>query len=72
MCMQVDETRGDDQVARVEYPRGVRLGHATNLRDAAAGDRDVARVARGPLTVNDRAALEDEVVARHWSRLVVD
>ncbi|MCY4011569.1 MAG: hypothetical protein OXG82_02515 [Gammaproteobacteria bacterium] len=63
--MQVDETRGDDQVAGVDDTRGVRFAHASDLGDAPVGDRDVARVAGGPLTVDHRSALEQEVVERH-------
>ena len=65
MGVQIDETRGDDEVPRVEHALGVGLGDAPDLRDATVRDRDVAGVARGALSVDDRAALEEEIVPRH-------
>ena len=62
--MQVDESRRDDQSARVD--RSLRQSRrnraALDAHDAIADDRDVAAISRRARAIDDRAVRDDDVV----------
>ena len=44
-CEPIGESRGDNQIPRVEYAFRVGLGHRPNLRNSPPGNRHIAREA---------------------------
>ena len=62
MGVRVDEAGGDDAAGGVDHPGRVDVAEAAaDAGDAAAGDADVAAVARQAGAVDDGAVADDEV-----------
>jgi hypothetical protein len=59
--VDVDETRSDDHVARVDHAHRPTSGDRADLRDPAAGDRDVRAHGRRARAIDDHAAAYEKV-----------
>jgi hypothetical protein len=60
--MDVDEARGHEQVARIDFLDACTVD-ATNRADAALADGDISDVAGAAVAIDDRAPADDQIVS---------
>ena len=66
MGVQIDDARGHDLAAGIDQPFGIIGGNvAAQFDDLAALDADIPAEARCLQTIDNRAALDDDIILEH-------
>ena len=69
VCVQIDESRGDDQAGRVDHARGVSVGKPTHRHYLISPNAHVAVKPRVAGAVDDAAAANQDVEGSRLIRL---